>query len=91
MKKLLPEVKKGFENNAKLMLVEQKAISWFQIAGAYFQGEFYVKDSGEIKGKNKLELHGRVAAIFPNLFIIVGTFYHNRIEKGFHYMLQNNS
>jgi hypothetical protein len=35
-------------------------------------------------------MHGRAVVIMPNLFIIVGTFNHNRILKGCHYMLKNN-
>jgi hypothetical protein len=82
--KILPEETEKVKIKVKLLLEPRSVKPWFQVAGAWVQGELYSKR------KNHFELHGRAIVLLPNLFLVVATFNHNKIEEGSYLCLKND-
>jgi hypothetical protein len=85
MDKILPEETEKKKIKSKVLLEPRSVKPWFQVAGAWVQGEIYSKK------KNHFEIHGRAIILFPNLFLIIGTFNHNKIEETSYLCLRNDS
>lgn len=83
MDKLIPVETADKEIKNKLLLEPRVLRDWHKIGGAWFKGEMYQKENG------RFELHGRGIIVVPNLFLLVATFNHNRIEKNYFYLRNN--
>jgi hypothetical protein len=83
MDKLIPEETADKKIKNKFLLEPRVLKKWHQIAGAWVKGESFVKSKGW------LELHGRNIVLVPNLFLLVATFNHNKIEKENYLYIRN--